>query len=71
MAIERGVLAAGRSGLKVKEMLICFRYDVDGSTENPVRHEDAVLLKIFMDVVYSKPLSNIFSFIYFSPANSP
>ncbi|KKH29925.1 hypothetical protein [Methanosarcina mazei] len=67
MAIESGVLAAGRSGLKVKEMLICFRYDVDGSTENPVMHEDAVLLKIFKGVVYSKPLSNISLFHIFLP----
>ncbi|AKB60125.1 hypothetical protein [Methanosarcina mazei] len=65
MAIESGVLAAGRLGLKVKEMLICFRYDVDGSTENPVMHEDAVLLKIFKGVVYSKPLSNISLFHIF------
>ncbi|KKG79374.1 hypothetical protein DU43_15580 [Methanosarcina mazei] len=66
MAIESKMLAdAGRTGLRVKEVPIGVRYDVDGSTENPARHGVAVLLKIFMDVVYSKPLSNISLFHIF------
>jgi glycosyltransferase involved in cell wall biosynthesis len=57
MAIESEMLAdAGRSGLRVKEVPIGVRYDVDGSTENPVRHGLTVLLKIFKDMEYNKPL---------------
>lgn len=37
-------------------MPIGVRYDVDGSTENPVRHGFTVLLKIFKDMEYNKPL---------------
>lgn len=57
MAIESEMLAdAGRYGLRVKEVPIGVRYDVDGSTENPVKHGLTVLLKIFKDMEYSKPL---------------
>ena len=57
MAIESEMLAdAGRAGLRVKEVPIGVRYDVDGSTENPVRHRVTVLLMIFKDMEYSKPL---------------
>ena len=57
MAIESEMLAdAGRYGLRVKEVPIGVRYDVDGSTENPVRHGLTVLLKIFKDMEYNKPL---------------
>ncbi|WP_269851758.1 hypothetical protein [Methanosarcina horonobensis] len=57
MAIESEMLAdAGRYGLRVKEVPIGVRYDVDGSTENPVRHRLAVLLKIIKDIEHNKPL---------------
>ncbi|MPN21613.1 hypothetical protein SDC9_168993 [bioreactor metagenome] len=57
MAIESEMLAdAGRYGLRVKEVPIGVRYDVDGSTENPVRHGLTVLLKIIKDMEYDKPL---------------
>ena len=57
MAIESEMLAdAGRYGLRVKEVPIGVRYDVDGSTENPVRHGLTVLLKIIKDMEYNKPL---------------
>jgi glycosyltransferase involved in cell wall biosynthesis len=57
MAIESEMLAdAGRHGLRVKEVAIRVRYDVDGSTENPVRHGLSVLLNIFKDMESNKPL---------------
>ena len=57
MAIESEMLAdAGRYGLKVKEVPIGVRYDVDGSTENPLKHGLTVLLKIIKDMEYNKPL---------------
>lgn len=57
MAIESEMLAdAGRYGLRVKEVPIGVRYDVDGSTENPVKHGLTVLLKIIKDMEYNKPL---------------
>jgi glycosyltransferase involved in cell wall biosynthesis len=57
MAIESEMLAdAGRYGLRVKEVPIGVRYDVDCSTEHPVKHGLMVLLKIFKDMEYNKPL---------------
>ncbi|MCC4768736.1 glycosyltransferase [Methanosarcina sp. DH2] len=57
MAIESEMLAdAGRYGLRVKEVPIGVRYDVDCSTENPIKHGLMVLLKIFKDMEYNKPL---------------
>jgi hypothetical protein len=39
MAIESEMLAdAGRSGLRIKEVEIGVRYDVDGSTISPIKH---------------------------------
>lgn len=57
MAIESEMLAdAGRHGLRVKEVPIGVRYDVDGSTEHPLRHGLTVLLNIFKDMEFNKPL---------------
>ncbi|KKG09277.1 glycosyltransferase family 2 protein [Methanosarcina sp. 2.H.A.1B.4] len=57
MAIESEMLAdAGRAGLRVTEVEIQVRYDVDGSTEHPVRHGLGVLFRIFKDIEYNKPL---------------
>jgi glycosyltransferase involved in cell wall biosynthesis len=57
MAIESEMLAdAGRSGLRIKEVEIGVRYDVDGSTENPIKHGLGVLLKVCKDIEYNKPI---------------
>jgi glycosyltransferase involved in cell wall biosynthesis len=57
MAIESEMLAdAGRFGLRIKEVEIDVRYDVDGSTENPVRHGLGVLLKVCKDIEFNRPL---------------
>ena len=57
MAIESEMLAdAGRAGLRVKEVEIQVRYDVDGSTENPIRHGLGVLLMVLKDMEFNKPL---------------
>ncbi|RXA21922.1 glycosyltransferase family 2 protein [Methanosarcina sp. MSH10X1] len=57
MAIESEMLAdASRSGLRIKEVEIDVRYDVDGSTENPIRHGLGVLLKVCKDIEFKKPL---------------
>lgn len=57
MAIESEMLAdAGRYGLRVKEVEIDIRYDVDGSTEHPLRHGLGVLLKILKDIEFNRPL---------------
>jgi len=57
MAIESEMLAdVGRYGLRIKEVPIGVRYDVDGSTENPIKHGLTVLLKIIKDMEYNKPL---------------
>jgi hypothetical protein len=53
MAIESEMLAdAGRYGLRVKEVEIRVRYDVDGSTENPIRHGLVVLLTVLKDIEF-------------------
>ncbi len=57
MAIKSEMLAdAGRAGLRVKEVPIRVRHDVDGSTENPVRRSLADLFRIFKYIEYNKPL---------------
>ena len=45
MAIESEMLAdAGKAGLRIKEVEIAVRYDVDGSTKNPIQHGFEVLV---------------------------
>lgn len=57
MAIESEMLAdAGRSGLQIKEVEIGVRYDVDGSTENPIKHGLGVLVMVLKDVEFDRPL---------------
>ena len=57
MAIESEMLAdAGNANLRIKEVEIGVRYDVDGSTENPIIHGLMVLLKILKDMEFNKPL---------------
>jgi glycosyltransferase involved in cell wall biosynthesis len=55
MAIESEMLAdAGNAGIRIKEVEIGVRYDVDGSTKKPVSHGLEVLLAILKDMVFKK-----------------
>ncbi|AKB61536.1 dolichyl-phosphate mannose synthase [Methanosarcina mazei] len=57
MAIESEMLAdIGKAGLRVKEVEINVRYDVDCSTINPVKHGLNVLFKILKDIEFNRPL---------------
>jgi glycosyltransferase involved in cell wall biosynthesis len=57
MAIESEMLAdAGRAGLRIKEVGIGVRYDVDGSTKKPVQHGLEVLVTILKDMEFNRPL---------------
>lgn len=57
MAIESEMLAdAGRSGLRIKEVEIGVRYDVDSSTISPIEHGLGVLVMILKDIEFNKPL---------------
>lgn len=47
---------ASEAGLKIVEVEIGVRYDVDGSTKNPVSHGVRVLLKIIQDMELKRPL---------------
>jgi glycosyltransferase involved in cell wall biosynthesis len=55
--IESEMLAdAAKAGLKLKEVEIGVRYDVDCSTEHPVSHGVRVLVKVLQDMEFNKPL---------------
>ncbi len=55
--IESEMLAdAAKAGLRVKEMEIGVRYDVDCSTENPVSHGLKVLMNVLYDMELNRPL---------------
>ncbi|RQW81452.1 MAG: glycosyltransferase family 2 protein [Methanothrix sp.] len=57
LAIESEMLAdAANSDLRIKEVEIGVRYDVDCSTEHPVKHGIQVLLKVLQDLELRKPL---------------
>lgn len=57
MAIESEMLAdAGKSGLRIAEVEIGVRYDVDCSTVNPIKHGFGVLFMILKDIEFNKPL---------------
>jgi glycosyltransferase involved in cell wall biosynthesis len=57
MAIESEMLAdAGKAGLRIKEVEIGVRYDVDGSTLNPIKHGLEVFVTVLKDIEFSKPL---------------
>ncbi len=57
LAIESEMLAdAASAGLRVKEVEIGVRYDVDGSSEHPVAHGVRVLLKVLHDMELRRPL---------------
>lgn len=56
-AIESEMLSdASENGLKIVEVPISVRYDVDGSTKNPISHGVKVLLKIIKDMELRRPL---------------
>jgi glycosyltransferase involved in cell wall biosynthesis len=55
--IESEMLAdAAKSNLRIDEVDIGVRYDVDCSTENPVSHGVRVLVKILRDMEFNRPL---------------
>jgi len=57
LAIESEMLAdAAAAGLRIKEVEIGVRYDVDGSSENPVAHGVRILVKILRDMELRRPL---------------
>jgi glycosyltransferase involved in cell wall biosynthesis len=57
LAIESEMLTdAANAGLRIKEVEIGVRYDVDGSSENPISHGIKVLVKIFQDMELNRPL---------------
>jgi glycosyltransferase involved in cell wall biosynthesis len=57
MAIESEMLMdAANAGLRIKEVEIGVRYDVDCSTENPVSHGLRVLVKVLHDMELNRPL---------------
>ena len=57
LAIESEMLKdASNAGLKIKEVEIGVRYDVDCSSENPVTHGLRVLVKILEDIELNRPL---------------
>lgn len=47
---------AANAGLRIKEVEIGVRYDVDGSTKNPVSHGVGVLIRIINDLEFQRPL---------------
>lgn len=56
-AIESEMLSdAAEAKLKIVEVPITVRYDLNGSTENPVTHGVGVLLKIIKDMELRRPL---------------
>lgn len=55
--VESEMLAdAAEAGLRIVEVEIGVRYDVDGSTKNPVSHGVRVLLHIIQDMELKRPL---------------
>jgi glycosyltransferase involved in cell wall biosynthesis len=60
-SVESEMLAeASNAGLKIKEVDIGVRYDVDCSTEGPFRHGLGVLLNIIKDIEFNRPLFYFF-----------
>ncbi len=56
-SIESDMLTeAADAGLKIKEVDIGVRYDVDCSTENPIKHGLKVLVNILQDMEFRRPL---------------
>ncbi|KZX15953.1 undecaprenyl-phosphate mannosyltransferase [Methanobrevibacter cuticularis] len=56
-AIESEMLAdASEAGLTIFEVPITVRYDLDGSTQNPVTHGVMVLWRVFQDMRFRRPI---------------
>jgi glycosyltransferase involved in cell wall biosynthesis len=56
-SVESEMLAeAANAGLRIKEVDIGVRYDVDCSTENPIYHGVKVLVNILQDMEFRRPL---------------
>jgi len=57
MAIESEMLSdAAKSGIRIKEVEIGVRYDVDCSTKNPIQHGLEVLVIVLKDIEFKRPL---------------
>src|SRR5659263_120674 len=57
LAIESEMLMdAANAGFRIKEVDIGVRYDVDGSSENPIKHGLKVLTSVFNDMELNRPL---------------
>ncbi len=57
LSIESEMLMdAANAGLRIKEVEIGVRYDVDCSSENPVSHGIKVLIKVLEDMELNRPL---------------
>jgi len=57
LAIESEMLAdAAEAGLRIQEVEIGVRYDVDGSSEHPIAHGVRVLVKVLHDMELRRPL---------------
>ena len=57
MGIESEMLAdAGKAHLRIKEVEIGVRYDVECSTLNPINHGLEVLVMVLKDIEFNKPL---------------
>jgi len=50
------LMDAAKAGLRIVEVEIGVRYDVDCSTEHPVRHGVRVLVKVLQDMELNRPL---------------
>lgn len=50
------LIDAANAGLQIKEVEIGVRYDVDGSTKNPVSHGVGVLINIIHNLQFQRPL---------------
>ena len=50
------LMDAANAGLQIKEVEINVRYDVDGSTKNPVSHGIGVLMRVINDLEFQRPL---------------
>lgn len=57
LAIESEMLMdAANAGLRIKEVAVGVRYDVDCSSENPIKHGLGVLAKVIHDMELNRPL---------------
>jgi glycosyltransferase involved in cell wall biosynthesis len=50
------LMDAANAGLRIKEVEINVRYDVDGSTKNPISHGVGVLMRVINDLEFQRPL---------------